>query len=27
VPLFTGLFRYCPAYSLTGLSTCPMKRG
>jgi hypothetical protein len=27
VPLFTGLFRYCPAYSLIGLSTCPMKRG
>jgi hypothetical protein len=27
VPLFTGIFRYCPAYSLVGLSTCPMKRG
>jgi hypothetical protein len=27
VPLFTGLFRYCPAYSLVGLNTCPMKRG
>jgi hypothetical protein len=27
VPLFTGIFRYCPAYSLTGLNTCPMKRG
>jgi hypothetical protein len=27
VPLFTGIFRYCPAYSLIGLSTCPMKRG
>ena len=25
VPLFTGLFRYCPAYSLIGLNTCPMK--
>ncbi len=27
VPLFTGLFRFCPAYSLIGLNTCPMKRG
>jgi hypothetical protein len=27
VPLFTGIFRFCPAYSLVGLSTCPMKRG
>jgi hypothetical protein len=27
VPLFTGIFRFCPAYSLIGLSTCPMKRG
>jgi hypothetical protein len=26
VPLFTGVFRYCPAYSLIGVSTCPMKR-
>jgi len=25
VPLATGLFGYCPAYSLLGLSTCPMK--
>jgi len=24
---FVPLFRYCPAYSLIGLSTCPMKRG
>lgn len=23
VPLFTGLFGYCPAYSLFGLSSCP----
>lgn len=23
VPLFTGLFRFCPAYSLFGASTCP----
>ena len=27
VPLLTGLFRFCPAYSLIGLNTCPMKRG
>lgn len=26
VPLATGLFGSCPAYSLFGLSTCPMKR-
>jgi hypothetical protein len=26
VPLLTGIFRYCPAYSLIGVSTCPMKR-
>ena len=26
VPLFTGIFRYCPAYSLIGVNTCPMKR-
>lgn len=26
VPLLTGLFRFCPAYSLLGISTCPMKR-
>jgi hypothetical protein len=25
VPLATGLIGYCPAYSLFGLSTCPMK--
>ncbi|MGC9456441.1 MAG: YgaP family membrane protein [Halothiobacillaceae bacterium] len=23
VPLVTGLFRFCPAYSLIGLKTCP----
>jgi len=23
VPLATGLFRFCPAYSLLGTSTCP----
>jgi hypothetical protein len=27
VPLFTGLFRFCPAYTLLGVSTCPMKKG
>jgi len=27
VPLFTGLFRFCPAYTLLGVSTCPMTRG
>jgi len=26
VPLFTGLFRVCPAYSLLGLNSCPMQR-
>ncbi len=26
VPLLTGIFRYCPAYSLIGISSCPMKR-
>lgn len=26
VPLATGLFRFCPAYALFGLSTCPMER-
>ena len=25
LPLFTGLFRFCPAYSLFGLSTCPLE--
>jgi hypothetical protein len=24
VPLATGLFRFCPAYWLIGLTTCPM---
>jgi len=27
VPLFTGLFRFCPAYTLLGVNTCPMKKG
>lgn len=26
VPLATGLFRFCPAYKLIGLSTCPVSR-
>lgn len=25
VLLATGLFRFCPAYTLLGLNTCPMK--
>ncbi|MCL4184624.1 MAG: DUF2892 domain-containing protein [Burkholderiaceae bacterium] len=25
VPLATGLLKTCPAYSLLGMSTCPMK--
>jgi hypothetical protein len=24
VPLATGLFRFCPAYTLLGIRTCPM---
>lgn len=26
VPLATGLFKFCPLYSLLGISTCPTKR-
>jgi hypothetical protein len=26
VPLFTGLFGYCPAYGLFGMSTCPLQQ-
>jgi hypothetical protein len=26
VPLLTGIFRFCPAYTLLGVSTCPMKK-
>lgn len=26
VPILTGLFATCPAYSVLGLSTCPMKK-
>ena len=24
IPLATGLFRVCPAYSLLGMNTCPL---
>jgi hypothetical protein len=24
-PLFTGLFRWCPAYRLVGINTCPKR--
>jgi hypothetical protein len=27
VMLVTGLFRFCPAYTLLGVNTCPMKKG
>jgi hypothetical protein len=27
VPLLTGVFRFCPAYSLIGVNTCPMTKG
>jgi len=26
VPLVTGLFKFCPLYSLIGMNTCPMKK-
>ncbi len=26
VPLATGLFRFCPFYTLLGLNTCPTKK-
>ncbi|WP_300454627.1 DUF2892 domain-containing protein [Accumulibacter sp.] len=26
VPLLTGVFGICPAYSLLGLNTCPLKK-
>ncbi len=26
VPLATGLFRFCPAYTLIGVSSCSMKK-
>jgi hypothetical protein len=27
LPLATGLFRFCPAYALLGMSSCPMRKG
>ena len=26
VPVLTGVFRFCPAYGLLGMNTCPMKK-
>jgi len=26
IPLATGLFRFCPAYALLGIKTCPMQK-
>ena len=26
VPLLTGIFKFCPAYTLLGMSTCPMDK-
>jgi len=26
VPLLTGIFRFCPAYAVFGMSTCPMDK-
>lgn len=26
IPLATGIFRFCPAYTLLGANTCPMKK-
>jgi hypothetical protein len=26
IPLVTGLFRFCPAYTLLGFSSCPMQK-
>ncbi len=26
VPLLTGLFKFCPAYSIFGMNTCPMHK-
>lgn len=27
VPLATGLIGWCPAYTLLGINTCPVKKG
>jgi Protein of unknown function (DUF2892) len=26
IPLLTGTFKFCPAYTLLGMNTCPMDR-
>lgn len=26
VPLLTGIFKFCPAYTIFGLSSCPMEK-
>ena len=26
VPLLTGIFKFCPAYAIFGMSTCPMNK-
>lgn len=26
VPLLTGVFRFCPAYTLLGMNTCPLDK-
>ena len=26
IPLVTGLFRFCPAYTLLGFNSCPMQK-
>ena len=26
VPLLTGTFKFCPAYSMFGMNTCPMEK-
>jgi uncharacterized membrane protein YfcA len=26
VPLLTGVFKFCPAYTLLGMNTCPMDK-
>jgi hypothetical protein len=26
VPLLTGIFKFCPAYMLLGMNTCPMEK-
>jgi hypothetical protein len=26
VPVLTGAFRFCPAYPLLGMNTCPMEK-